>query len=567
MPVLGIEATAHTIGVGIVDESGPGRCEVLANERAMVRPAPPSQPGQAAMGIHPRDAAHHHGEHGPALLRRALAKAGLRPKDLDAVAFSRGPGLGPCLRIAATMGRALSLHAGKPLVGVNHCVAHLEIGRALTDALDPMLLYASGGNTQVLAFARGRYRVFGETLDVGLGNALDKFARENGIPFPGGPDIERLAASALDGPLHPMPYTVKGMDLSFAGMATAAQRLVGKGVPLAEACHAFQEHAFAAVVETAERALAHTGRDELVLGGGVACNQRLQAMAKSMCDERGARFFAPPRDVLVDNGAMIAWLGLLQARAGDAIPVEASGVLPHQRTDQVDVTWRPLAEVPHRTDPTRGAEARIERAHHLGRDIVHKRRVARAYRHPALDARLRDERTRDEAALLVAARKAGVWVPVLYDVDRRGANLMLEHVPGLTLREALPSASDEAAKGHLRRLGAAVARLHVAGATHGDLTASNVLVPQSAQGGAGTVAAGGAQGGDGLVLIDFGLGQATPDSEPRGVDLHLVEEALEAGDARAHDLMAAFLEGYGRGPAQDGALRRLEEIRGRGRYR
>lgn len=556
MPVLGIEATAHTIGVGIVEEAEPGRCRILANERAMVRPAPPTQPGEAALGIHPREAAHHHGEHGPDLLHRALDKAGLRPDELDAVAFSRGPGLGPCLRIAATMGRALSLHAGKPLVGVNHCVAHLEIGRALTDATDPMLLYVSGGNTQVLAFARGRYRVFGETLDVGLGNALDKFARENGFPFPGGPEVERLAATAAQGPLHPMPYTVKGMDLSFAGLATAAQRLVLKDLPLPEVCHAFQEHAFAAVVETAERALAHTGRDELVLGGGVACNQRLQAMAKAMCDDRGARFFAPPREVLVDNGAMIAWLGLLQARAGDTIAVEASGVLPHQRTDQVDVTWRPLAEAPRRADLRQGAEARIEFAQQRGRSIVHKRRVPRAYRHPALDARLRDERTRDEAALLVAARTAGVAVPVLYDVDRIGAALTLEQIHGRTLREALEQDGLEAAKGRLRRLGAGVARLHAAGLTHGDLTASNVLVPDAAD-----------AHGDGLVFIDFGLGQAAPESEPRGVDLHLVEEALEAADARAPALVAAFLEGYGSGPMQDGALRRLEEIRGRGRYR
>jgi len=332
MAVLGIEGTAHTIGVGIVEEREPGRARILANERAMLRPA--------AGGIIPREAAHHHAEQGPRLLEAALAKAKVAPEDLDGIAFSQGPGLAPCLRVAATMARALALRTGKPLVGSNHCVAHLEIGRGLTEAQDPMLLYASGGNTQVLAFARGRYRVFGETLDVGLGNALDKFARDNGIPFPGGPEVERLAATAASGPLRPLPYTVKGMDLSFAGLATAAQRLVAGGAPLPEACHAFQEHAFAALVEVAERALAHTGKAELVLGGGVACNARLQAMAKAMCEERGAASFCPPRDVLVDNGAMIAWLGLQQLRAGAAIAVEASGVLPHQRTDHVEVTWR-----------------------------------------------------------------------------------------------------------------------------------------------------------------------------------------------------------------------------------
>jgi N6-L-threonylcarbamoyladenine synthase len=332
MPVLGIEGTAHTLGVGLVEEDGKGRARILSNERAMLRPA--------SGGIIPREAAHHHAEVGPTLLQAALDKAKLGPDDLDGIAFSQGPGLAPCLRVAATMARALALRTGKPLVGVNHCVAHLEIGRGLTDAADPMLLYASGGNTQVLAFARGRYRVFGETLDVGLGNALDKFARDNGIAFPGGPEVERLAATAAKGPLHALPYTVKGMDLSFAGVATAAQRLVVQGAPLAEACHAFQEHAFAALVEVSERALAHTGKSELVLGGGVACNARLQAMARSMCEERGADFHCPPRDVLVDNGAMIAWLGLRKLQAGDTLTVESSGVLPHQRTDQVEVTWR-----------------------------------------------------------------------------------------------------------------------------------------------------------------------------------------------------------------------------------
>jgi universal protein Kae1 len=330
--VLGIEGTAHTFGVGIVEPDGRGKCRILANERAMVRPE--------TGGIHPREAAHHHSEAGPVLLGRALAKAGLAATELEGVAFSQGPGLGPCLRVAATMARALALRHRKPLLGVNHCVAHLEVGRGMTEAHDPMLLYASGGNTQILAFARGRYRVFGETLDIGVGNALDKFAREMGIPFPGGPEVERLAAQAEAAAWHPLPYAVKGMDMSFAGLATAAERLARAGTPLPEVCRAFQEHAFAALVETAERALAHTQRSELVLGGGVACNARLQAMAASMCRERGARLFVPPREVLVDNGAMIAWLGLQKLQARDTLDVAASQVAPYQRTDEVEVTWR-----------------------------------------------------------------------------------------------------------------------------------------------------------------------------------------------------------------------------------
>ncbi|HLF16179.1 MAG TPA: bifunctional N(6)-L-threonylcarbamoyladenine synthase/serine/threonine protein kinase [Candidatus Thermoplasmatota archaeon] len=334
MAVLGIEGTAHTLGVGVVEEEAgrPGRCKVLSNERAMLRPA--------EGGIHPREAAHHHSDVGPDLLKQALFEAGLRLEEVEAVAFSQGPGLGPCLRVAATMARAASLRSGKPLVGVNHCVAHLEIGRGLTDAKDPLLLYASGANTQVLAFARGRYRVFGETLDIGLGNALDKFARDHGIPFPGGPEIERLAAQAKGTPLLDLPYTVKGMDLAFSGLATAAARRVQDGHPMPQVCRSLQETAFAALVEVAERALAHTGKAELVLGGGVACNARLQEMARTMCEERGAAFFCPPRPVLVDNGAMIAWLGLRMLRAGVTMSLEQSQIMPYQRTDMVEAAWR-----------------------------------------------------------------------------------------------------------------------------------------------------------------------------------------------------------------------------------
>jgi glycoprotease/Kae1 family metallohydrolase len=341
--VLGIEGTAHTLGVGIVEaEPGrPDRCRIRANERSMLRPPEPA-PGEAALGIHPRLAAHHHADVAGAVVHAALAAADIAPADLDGIAFSRGPGLGPCLRVAATVARALALRYDLPLAGVNHCVAHLEIGRGLTDARDPVLLYASGANTQVIAFARGRYRVFGETLDIGIGNGLDKFARDNGIPFPGGPRIEAEAATVADRreAFHPLPYTVKGMDLCFAGTALSAQRLVAGGIPFPEACHSLQETAFAALVEITERALAHTGKTEVVLGGGVACNQRLQDMVQLMCVARGADFYCPPRSVLVDNGAMIAWLGHKQLVAQDSVAVVDSGVLPYQRTDRVEVTWR-----------------------------------------------------------------------------------------------------------------------------------------------------------------------------------------------------------------------------------
>jgi len=323
---LGIEGTAHTVGVGLVDEE----CHILANEIAMVRPE--------TGGIHPREAANHHAERVVPMIRAAVEKAGVAFRDVDVVAFSQGPGLGPCLRTVATAARALSLKLQKPIVGVNHCVAHLEIGRAKTDAEDPVLLYVSGGNTQVIAYADGRYRVFGETLDIGIGNLLDKFAREVGLPFPGGPRLEELARGGRA--LLPLPYSVKGMDVAFSGILTAALALRAQGASLEDLAHSLQEVCFAMVTEVTERAMAHIEKDEVLLGGGVARNRRLQSMVATMAKERGARMFVPPGDLCVDNGAMIAWTGLVMHRAGNALRIEDTVVDQRFRTDQVAVNWR-----------------------------------------------------------------------------------------------------------------------------------------------------------------------------------------------------------------------------------
>jgi N6-L-threonylcarbamoyladenine synthase/N6-L-threonylcarbamoyladenine synthase/protein kinase Bud32 len=323
---LGIEGTAHTVGVGIVDET----CRVLANVYDMVKPE--------RGGIHPREAANHHAEVVVPLIRQAADLAGIRLPEIDVVAFSQGPGLGPCLRTVATAARALALSLDRPIVGVNHCVAHLEIGRGVTAAKDPVLLYVSGGNTQVIAFARGRYRVFGETLDIGLGNMLDKFARECGLPFPGGPILEKLARDGKE--FLPLPYSVKGMDVAFSGMLTAALALRKQGASMEDLAFSIQETAFAMLTEVAERAMAHLDNAEVLLGGGVARNARLQEMVARMAVDRGAEMFVPPGDLCIDNGAMIAWTGLQMYRGGVRVTIEDTVVNQRFRTDEVRVTWR-----------------------------------------------------------------------------------------------------------------------------------------------------------------------------------------------------------------------------------
>lgn len=326
--ILGIEGTAHTIGIGIVSGDG----EVLANLRRMIKP----EKG----GIHPREAANHHAENAPGMLKEAIAVAGVRPEDITLVAFSQGPGLGPCLRTAATAARAVSVSLGVPIMGVNHCIAHLEIGRLVTDAEDPVLLYASGGNTQIIAFNEGRYRVFGETLDIGIGNMLDKFGREAGLPFPAGPVLEKLALRS-SGDLIELPYSVKGMDVAFSGLLTAALNAhKRRGRSLEDVAYSIQETAFAMLTEVTERAMAHLGIEEVLLGGGVARNSRLREMVRTMAEERGARFFAPPGELCVDNGAMIAWTGWLMYSSGTRMKIEDTAINQRFRTDAVDVTWR-----------------------------------------------------------------------------------------------------------------------------------------------------------------------------------------------------------------------------------
>jgi universal protein Kae1 len=324
--VLGIEGTAWNLSAAIVNEK-----DVIAEVTDTYSPA--------TGGIHPREAAQHHARYASTVIRKVLEEAkgkGIASSDIDAIAFSQGPGLGACLRTVATAARMLAIKFDVPLVGVNHCLAHIEIGRWKTPARDPVTLYVSGANSQVLAYRMGRYRVFGETLDIGLGNAFDKFARSAGLSHPGGPKIEQLAKKSTN--YIPLPYVVKGMDLSFSGLSTAATEALKRN-SLEDVCYSLQETAFAMIVEVTERALAHTGKNEVLLAGGVGANMRLREMLGIMCSDRGVSFHVPEKRYMGDNGAMIAYLGLLMYSSGDVMSIENSHVNPNFRPDDVDVTW------------------------------------------------------------------------------------------------------------------------------------------------------------------------------------------------------------------------------------
>ena len=330
--ILGIESTAHTFGIAVLDEKG----KILVN----VKDSYSTESG----GMIPMEVAEHHREICDGLYGRALEEAGIDEAEIFAVAFSNAPGLAPCLIEGMKFAKKIAGKLDVALVPVNHCIAHLEIGE-ITGAKEPVLLYASGANTQIIAYESGKYRIFGETLDMGVGNFIDTFARYAGLGFPGGPKIQKLASECKNKKeLIDLSYSIKGMDVAFSGTLTKLRNfLEQKKYSIEDLSYSVQEVVFAMLVEAAERALAHTGKKELLLGGGVGCNTRLQEMCKIMCKERGAKFFCPERSLLLDNPVMIGYLGLKMYKSGIFVkPAEMSNVdiAPRQRTDEVEVTWK-----------------------------------------------------------------------------------------------------------------------------------------------------------------------------------------------------------------------------------
>ncbi|WP_336364487.1 bifunctional N(6)-L-threonylcarbamoyladenine synthase/serine/threonine protein kinase [Halalkalicoccus salilacus] len=538
MRVLGIEGTAWAASAAYFDppdgadgESGARRPSGAGDVLIESDPYLPE-----SGGIHPREAAEHMSEAIPRVVERVLGQ--VDAGEIDAVAFSRGPGLGPCLRIVGTAARTLAQTLDVPLVGVNHMVAHLEVGRHRSGFSNPVCLNASGANAHVLGYHDGRYRVLGETMDTGVGNALDKFTRHLGWSHPGGPKVEE---AARNGEYLDLPYVVKGMDFSFSGLMSAAKGAVDDGHDVADVCFSLQENVFAMLTEVAERALSLTGSDELVLGGGVGQNARLRGMLETMCEARGAEFYAPEPRFLRDNAGMIAILGSKMAVAGDTLSIEESSVDSDFRPDQVEVSWRGEGSVSRRPDDAAevvGAEATVE----IGSERVRKRRRPKAYRHPELDERLRRERAAREARLTSLARRTGVPTPVVYDVDRREGSLALERVGDADLLEELTP-------DRVRTVGVHLARLHEAGFVHGDPTPRNVRIAPGR-----------------TYVIDFGLGYHTDHAEDHAMDLHVFERSLAGTADDAEACREAFEAGY-RESGDPAVLERLREIEGRGRYR
>lgn len=379
--VLGIEGSANKIGIGIVDSKG----RILSNPRKTFITPP-------GTGFLPNETAEHHRQNIIELIKIALAEAGISIQEIDLLAYTKGPGMAGPLSIGAIVARTLALTLNKPIIGVNHCIAHIEMGRLATGIENPVVLYVSGGNTQVIAFVEGRYRIFGETIDIAVGNCFDRFARLLNIsndPAPGY-NIEQMAKAGNK--YVPLPYVVKGMDMSFSGMLSYCEDLVflhptmrnETGFAAADhvsedqsgleegcvpeitatkrkkikkkahknknitdfnfdkndLCLSLQETAFCMLTEVTERTLSHIGSDAVLIVGGVGCNERLQQIMNKMLEERGGILGAMDERYCIDNGAMIAYTGWLMYNSGMRDSIETSFFTQSYRTDEVDIKWR-----------------------------------------------------------------------------------------------------------------------------------------------------------------------------------------------------------------------------------
>jgi len=546
---LGIEGTAEKTGIGIVDSDG----------KILGIAGKPMLPEKG--GIHPREASEHHSYWIPKLVNQVTEESHISLNEVDLISFSIGPGLGPALRTVATSARTLSLGLNIPIVGVNHCVGHIEIGKLDTGAINPLTLYVSGGNSQLIGFESEKYRIFGETLDIAIGNCFDHFGREIGLKHPAGPIIEKLAKK---GNYMELPYTVKGMDFSFSGLLSAAVRSFQKGFNIEDICYSLQETAFSMLVEVAERGLSNTKNDELMVCGGVAANKRLSEMLSIMACEHYTNFYIPEMRLCGDNGAMIAWLGILMYTHFGAVDLPSTSVIPKYRSDEVNAPWvrqkSSFLKIP-KDILNKGAEANIYSSHWMDEIAIKKNRIAKSYRIEELDNKLRERRTKNEAKLLSYTKTLGIRTPILYDIDLGNKSIVMEHLEDTLLKDVLNDLnktftdfkSSKKLSIIFKNIGEAIAILHNGNIVHGDLTSSNIFLDENFN----------------PILIDFGLGKFSDILEDKITDIMVFKKSLKSIDDFVDKILFdSFLNGYSTKTKDniDSINNKMIEIQKRGRY-
>jgi N6-L-threonylcarbamoyladenine synthase len=323
--VLGIETSCDETAVSVVKGGTTALSNVIASQEKLHAPFG---------GVVPEIAARAHVELLPDTIDHALRDAGATLRDLDAVAATQGPGLIGALVVGFAAGKAMASALGKPFAGVHHLEGHVFASVFEHPDLAPpfVALVVSGGHTSLFHVPmEGTYRVLGATLDDAAGEAFDKVARLLGLPYPGGPAIDRLSkrgnAKAID---FPRALSGTGLNFSFSGLKTAVVRHLaraetdGKKVPRADVAASFQEAVVDVQVEKAVRAASEQGVDTVVLGGGVAANTRLRARLEEALKVEGMRLIVPSRKLCVDNGAMIAAAGFFRLRRGEATDLSAA---------------------------------------------------------------------------------------------------------------------------------------------------------------------------------------------------------------------------------------------------
>ena len=316
--ILGIETSCDETGVGIVRGA-----ELLADALAS------SVEEHARFGgVVPEVASRAHLEAIVPTVHRALAEADVTMRDVDAIAVTAGPGLAGALLVGVAAAKAYAVALDKPLYGVNHLAAHVAVDRlANGDLPEPCIaLLVSGGHSSLLLVpdVTGEVEPLGQTIDDAAGEAFDKVARVLGLPFPGGPHIDRVSS---DGDPEAIGFP-RGVvrdapnSFTFSGLKTAVARWVearerdGEPVPVADVAASFQEAVVDVLTKRAVAACKDRGVDHLVIGGGVAANSRLRALAEQRCNDNGITVRMPPRRLCTDNGAMVAALGALLVDRG-----------------------------------------------------------------------------------------------------------------------------------------------------------------------------------------------------------------------------------------------------------
>ena len=336
--VLGIETSCDETGVGIV------------RGRTLLADAVASSVEEHARfgGVVPEVASRAHLEAMVPMIERACREAGIRLDDLDAIAVTAGPGLAGALLVGVAAAKSLAVALGKPLYGVNHLAAHVAVDIVEHGPLPepPMAMLVSGGHSSLLLVpdVTSDVRSLGSTIDDAAGEAFDKVARVLGLPFPGGPHVDLVAAggdaafvvfprgltSGRDMERHRFDFSFSGLKTSVARWVEARER-AGEPVPVADVAASFQEAVVDVLTRKAVLACREHGVDDLLIGGGVAANTRLRAMAQERCDVAGIRLRVPRPGLCTDNGAMVAALGAAMVAAGrlpSALDLPADSSMP-----------------------------------------------------------------------------------------------------------------------------------------------------------------------------------------------------------------------------------------------